>query len=89
MKELSVPEGFTINTICVGTMVVVMIEDRRAHPDFAGDRSADEWPHILHELAEADLDPARAVVALGSRNEPVGSDGLQTFNVGTVQMGWA
>lgn len=83
------PEGFSIEADSSEEIILITIEDRRGHPDFSGDRSADEWPCILQILARIGLDPAKAVVSLGCRNEAIRAGGKTTYNIGVVRFGWA
>lgn len=88
LDKLMIPAGFVMDLRIWDNTILLSIEDLRARPDFKGDRAADKLPEFLDKIAELGLDAGKAIVSLGCRKERLGSDSLETFNVGIVQLGW-
>lgn len=88
LNKLPIPAGFVMDLRIWDNTILLTIEDHRACPDFQGDKAADRLPEFLDKIAELGLDSRKAIVSLGCRDEPLGTDSPDTFNVGIVHLGW-
>ena len=85
--RLDVIDGFTIEACQYDDVLLITVEDLRAHPDYQNDRSVRSLSDVFTALIEAGLSIDRAVVSLKCRQDPISKGSSKTFNVNIIQFG--